>query len=202
MRPLRLKAALLALIAIATLVYPFVVYSSLKLFGPAPLSLVLLALLVARVVLRGDFRQPEQRVQFLLVGALCLLAALFQSEVLLKYYPAVMSLCFSVFFLGSLWGEQTLVERFARIFTQDFEPFQLRYMRRLSVVWSAALFANAAFAGYTACCTSLATWTLYNGAIAYALLIGFMLLELAYRQYYKARHQKQQEHVAARSVNS
>lgn len=185
---MRIKGAVLALIVAVTAAYPFIVYASLQRFGPSLLSLALLLLLIGRVLLRGDFRQPEQRLQLIIVGSLCVLAAVFTSPTLLKYYPVAMSLCFATFFLTSLYGERTLVERFARIFTQEFEAHQLWYMRRLTVAWALLLLANAGVAAYTACCMGLASWTLYNGALAYAVLIGFMLLELLFRQFYKRRH--------------
>ncbi|MFK7829764.1 MAG: hypothetical protein AB8B57_08310 [Congregibacter sp.] len=182
------KHLLLLLIGALTIAYPFIVYASLQRFGPSLLSLALLILLVGRVVIRGDFNQPEQRIQLLLVGSLCVFAAVFTSQTLLRYYPVAMSLCFAAFFLTSLNGEKTLVERFASAISSDFEPYQIRYMRRLTVAWAILLIANAGVASYTACCTDLATWTLYNGAIAYAVLIGFMLLELIFRHFYKKRY--------------
>ncbi|MEM6484258.1 MAG: hypothetical protein AAF662_04655 [Pseudomonadota bacterium] len=186
---LQTKAVVLALVGIATVGYPFIVYGTLKEFGPSLLSVALLFLLVARVVLRGEFHQPEQRLQLILVGSLCLLAALFASQALLQYYPVLMSLSFAMFFLFSLRDKQSLVERFARIFRSDFQLYQIRYMRRLSALWACLLLLNAGAAAYTACCTSLAAWTLYNGAIAYGLFAAVMVLEYGFRQFYERRYQ-------------
>lgn len=186
---LRTKAVVLAVVGIVTVGYPFIVYGTLQEFGPSILSVALLLLLVARVVLRGEYHQPEQRLQLILVGSLCLVAALFASQALLQYYPVLMSLSFAMFFLFSLRGEQSLVERFARIFRSEFQPYQIRYMRRLSALWACLLILNAGAAAYTACCTNLATWTLYNGAVAYGIFATVMVLEYVFRQFYERRYQ-------------
>jgi len=187
---MRTKVILFAVIAVVTAAYPFIVYTGLNEFGPANLSLVLFGLLLARVVLRGDYHQPEQYAQLILVGSLCLLAAWFKSENLLRYYPVAMSLGFAGFFAVSLRAETTLVERFARVFVTDIEEHQRQYMRGLTKLWTLLLLFNAGYAAYTACCLSLAHWTLYNGAIAYVIFGLFTLGELINRHFYKKRHKK------------
>ncbi len=189
----KFPTVLFAIIGIATVTYPFIVYTSLNQIGPASLSIVLFCLLLARVVLRGEYDKPEQFAQLGLVGSLCLLAAWRDSELILRYYPVAMSLAFSLFFAISLRAETTLVERFARMFVDDIEQHQRDYMRGLTVLWSLLLLFNAAIAAYTACCLSLAHWTLYNGLLAYLLFGVFTLAELINRHFYKKRHAKRQE---------
>lgn len=187
MRP---QVFLFAAIAFATAVYPFIVYTGLNEFGPATLSLVLFALLLARVILRGDYHQPEQYVQLLLVGSVCLLAAWFQSETLLRFYPVLMSLGFACFFAVSLRTPTSLIERFASVFIKDIEEHKRQYMRGLTKIWAVLLFLNALVAAYSACCLSLKQWTLYNGAIAYIVFGVFSLAELINRHFYKQRYAK------------
>jgi len=187
---MRLQVILFAAIAVATTVYPFIVYTGLNQFGPATLSLVLFALLLARVILRGDYHQPEQYAQLTLVGSLCLLAAWRNSELVLRYYPVAMSLGFAGFFAISLWSKTTLIERFASMFIKDIADYQRRYMRVLTKLWAFLLLLNAAVAAYTACCLSLAQWTLYNGVIAYVVFGLFSMGELINRHFYKKRYQK------------
>ena len=122
----RIPTVILGLVAVATFVYPFAVYAGINIIGAAGLSLILLCLLIARVIVRGDFDKPEQYAQLLLVGSLCILAAWRNSEAILRYYPVAMSLGFSAFFLLSLNAEMTLVERFARVFMDEIEQHQRR----------------------------------------------------------------------------
>jgi len=189
MRP---QILLLAVIAIATAVYPFVVYTGLNEYGPTVLSLILFILLFARVVLRGDFNKPEQWLQLILVGSLCLVAAWLKSELLLRYYPVLMSVGFAVFFAISLRTERSLVERFASIFKSDIEPHQRIYMRGLTKLWAGLLLINAVISAYSACCVSLKIWTLYNGVIIYVVFGLFSFSEVIFRQFYRKRYLKRQ----------
>ena len=192
MRP---QVILFVVIAVATAGYPFIVYTGLQEFGPTVLSLVLFGLLLGRVILRGDYHQPEQYAQLALVGSLCLLAAWQKSETLLRYYPVAMSLGFAGFFAISLRSETTLVERFARVFVKDIEEHQRQYMRGLTVLWALLLLVNALVAAYTACCLSLAQWTFYNGVIAYVVFGLFTLGELVNRHFYKKRYERRRKQI-------
>ncbi len=174
------KKILFSLIAIVTVAYPFIVYFSLDKFGPSLLSLALFIILLARVIIRGEFQRPEQYAQLILVGGLCVIAAWFNSEELLRYYPVMMNLAFAGFFMLSLSTETSLVERFAEMFMKEVPNEGRPYMR--SMVWALILTINAAIAFYTACCLSLKVWTFYNGFLAYIFLGGFMAIELGYRQ--------------------
>lgn len=190
---MRTQALLIAVIAIATAVYPLIVYTGINQLGPSILSLVLFSLMLARVILRGEYHQPEQYVQLFLVGSLCLFAAWQKSEMILRYYPVAMSLGFAGFFAVSLRAETTLVERFASVFVKDIEDHQRQYMRGLTVCWSVLLLLNAGVAAYTACCLSLSQWTLYNGAIAYIVFGLFSLGELVNRYFYKKRYARRNQ---------
>jgi len=184
----RPQILLIAAIVIATFIYPFIVFTSIEKIGPASLSIILLCLLVARVVIRGKFNEPEQYLQLALVGSLCLIAAWQQSEFLLRFYPVAMNLVFSAFFFLSLRKEITLIEKFSQYFVKNPEPHQRKYMRGLTKAWGLLLLLNACLASYTACCSSLEVWTLYNGVISYVLFGLFSLAELVNRHFYKKRH--------------
>jgi uncharacterized membrane protein len=66
-------------------------------------------------------------------------------------------------------------------------------MRGLTKLWALLLLLNAAVAAYTACCLSLAEWTIYNGVIAYLVFGAFTLGELINRHFYKKRFQRRQQ---------
>jgi len=143
----RPQILLIAAIVIATFIYPFIVFTSIEKIGPASLSI--------------------QYLQLALVGSLCLIAAWQQSEFLLRFYPVAMNLVFSAFFFLSLRKEITLIEKFSQYFVKNPEPHQRKYMRGLTKAWGLLLLLNACLASYTACCSSLEVWTLYNGVISY-----------------------------------
>lgn len=189
---MRLVIIPMVLIAIATVIYPFIVYYSIEHWGPANLAWCLLLLLLARVFVRQDFKQPEQYMQLAIVGSLCVLAAVFNSERLLRYYPVAMSVAFAFFFALSLRTEKPLIERFAAMSGRQFDQPQKDYMRSLTLAWAGLLMLNAIVASYTACCASLKIWTLYNGVIAYVIFGVFSIVELVYRHFYKLRIAREQ----------
>jgi len=78
-----------------------------------------------------------------------------------------------VVFGGSVLYPPTVVERIARLRDGALPPEAVRYTRRVTIAWTAFFVVNGGLALYTACLTSLDTWALYNGFIAY-LMIGAM----------------------------
>lgn len=186
---MKYKTIIFAVIAIVTIAYPFIVYSTLNTFGASSLALILFLIMLARVIMRGEYKQPEQYAQLGLVGGLCIFAAWFNSETLLRYYPVMMNVAFACFFALSLRSEKPLIERFASMFMKKIPEEGRSYMRTLTKVWAVFLLLNASIAFYTACCLSLKAWTLYNGLFSYVFFGGFMLLEYIYRRIYIKRNE-------------
>ena len=173
------------------MVYPFLVYYGLNQYGPSVFASLLFILLVIRVVIKGSYHEPSQWLQLLVVGLFCLTVMFLDSELLLRYYPVLMSFGFSALFAYSLKSKTSLVERFAKMAGQDYPEEAIGYMCGLTKVWAVLLFINALISAYTACCLSLKYWTLYNGLLAYFLLGGFALIELIFRHFYKRKFAKE-----------
>jgi len=182
------RAALFTLVAIIAAVYPFLIYFGLNEFGIRSIAVLLLIVLSLRVLLWQQFKKQEKVALILLIFVLCGLAAWLRSEAILRYYPVLMNLGFGTVFLISLRTKQPLIERIMRLVIKDLPKRAIGYMRGLTLAWGIVLIANAFISFYTACCLSLQQWTIYNGAIAYALFGTFALAELVYRHYYKKRH--------------
>jgi len=174
-------------LGLVSIIYPFVVYYGLNQFGPASLALLLLVVMVLRVLIKGSLHEPSQWLQLVVLSVFCVLVMLVNSEELLRFYPVLMSLGFSALFALSLKSKTSLVERFAKMSGQVYPPKAIHYMRNLTKIWAVLLFLNAFVASYTACCTTLKTWTLYNGLIAYFILGGFAVVELIFRYFYRQR---------------
>ena len=74
-----------------------------------------------------------------------------------------------------------MIEQLARLKEPDLPQTAVGYLNKVTLIWCGLFIFNASVALYTALYTDLATWTLYNGLIAY-LLIGLLLaLEWLYR---------------------
>jgi uncharacterized membrane protein len=110
-----------------------------------------------------------------LVGTLLLsLFALWGNHFLaLKLYPVLVNAAMLSVFTYSLFVPPSMVEQFACRREPDLAPQSVSYTRRVTQVWCVFFALNGAIALVTALWASAATWSLYNGFIAY-LLMGLL----------------------------
>jgi uncharacterized membrane protein len=76
-------------------------------------------------------------------------------------------------FTYSLFVPPSMVEQFARRREPDLPPQSVTYTRRVTQVWCVFFALNGGIALVTALWASTATWSLYNGFVAY-LLMGLL----------------------------
>jgi uncharacterized membrane protein len=88
----------------------------------------------------------------------------------LKLYPVLVNGALLTAFSWGLYSPPTVIERMARLRHADLPPAAIAYMRRVTLVWCAFFVLNGSMALYTAVFASLATWSLYNGLVSYALM--------------------------------
>ena len=165
-----------AAVAGVLVLYPILVYLGIGRFGPSAIAVLLIAMCLLRLLVlwvRGDWSFAARQTALITAGGILLAAAsllLGRADAML-YYPVFVnaSLCF--LFSWSLVTPPSAIERIARLREPDLSPAGVRYTRRVTIVWIVFFVVNGAIALYTATLTSLATWALYNGFIAY-LLIG------------------------------
>lgn len=154
--------------------YPLLIFAGLQFLDPRSVGLLVLIALALR------YRRHVARLLtgFSVVGLVALsmppllgLAVLAtNSEVLLRLYPAAISVSMLVLFGVTLVHPPTMVERFARLEEQELSPASVRYTRRVTQAWCAFFVVNGAIAAYTAAFASREAWALYNGVIAYLLM--------------------------------
>ena len=116
-----------------------------------------------------------------------LVAVLRGDAVTLRFYPVLVNLAMLVLFAASLYRPPSLIERLARLREPDLPPEGVRYTRRVTQLWCLFFVLNGSVALYTALFTSLATWTLYNGFIAYLLMGTLFAVELLCRTHLRKR---------------
>ena len=78
-----------------------------------------------------------------------------------------------------------MIERFARIREPNLPMRAISYTRRVTQVWCIFFFVNGAIALVTALWASPATWTLYNGLIAYVMMGLLFAGEYVVRWHFK-----------------
>ncbi|MCG9713827.1 hypothetical protein L1D29_13475 [Shewanella insulae] len=153
--------------------YPLAVYFGLNYLPPGVIALLLCSLLLLRLALQ---RQQVRAMMLPIVVGILLTAGSYLAKQTswLLYYPVVINLSMLALFTYSLKHGPTMIERLARLKEPDLPDEAIPYLRKVTQIWCGLFVFNGIMALYTASATSLATWTLYNGFIAY-LLIGTLL---------------------------
>lgn len=107
--------------------------------------------------------------------------------VVLKFYPPICNLFLFLVFFSSLFGKETVIQKFARTCGDKLERPAWIYTRRVTYVWAVFTFFNFLISVWTIFQTDR-IWILYNGCISY-LLIGLLFgLEYILRVYLRKRN--------------
>ncbi|MEZ5538973.1 MAG: hypothetical protein R3E63_03225 [Pseudomonadales bacterium] len=186
-----------ALLAILALIYPLLVYYGLLHFSVQWVGIALAVFLAARVlVLRkklGDEQLKQSLFPALLLAILCALASVFLNQAgALKLIPTVINVAFLMGFATTLWKPPSMIERFARLQEPQLSKPAIRYTRQVTLVWCVFFIINGSIALYTALYSSMETWALYNGLIAYLLMGALFAIEYLVRLRVKKYEQQNQ----------
>jgi uncharacterized membrane protein len=166
-----------------TLIYPLAVWLGQGQIEPRFLA----GLLVLAGLTRVHMLKISRVGHWWLGGTLLLFILAVWSNILLplKLYPVLVNgVLFSVF-AYSLVSPPSMIERFARIREPNLPVRAISYTRRVTQVWCIFFFANGAIALVTALWASPATWTLYNGLIAYVMMGLLFAGEYVVRWHFK-----------------
>lgn len=173
-------------------VYPLLVYATIGRFGPSGVAAILAAVCLVRLVLlrasgRASLGGPY--LELLCVAGVVLAAVSFwlDSAGAVLYYPVLVNAALLLVFAASLVSPPSVIERIARLSDPALPPAAVVYTRRVTVVWAVFFVLNGAAAFYTARFTSIDTWALYNGLIAYVLMAALFGIELGVRKVVRAR---------------
>ena len=101
---------------------------------------------------------------------LCLLSLAFSAIGFMFYYPVAVNLIMLAVFASSLRGEQSIVERLARLQDPELSPRGVRYTRNVTKAWCVFFVLNGAIAATTALIGDLKLWTWWNGLLSYGAM--------------------------------
>lgn len=174
------------ILTLVTLLYPFVVFYGLAEFSVRWVSFILLLLFLVRLYVLNKGSTSESTVNesstkkilgplankiiSLAVLAFLLFSFVFDADIGLLFYPIIINSALALIFSYSLVNPPPVIERFARLTQADLPPHAVLYTRKVTKVWLGFFIVNGLISSYTALFTSLQTWTLYNGLIAYILM--------------------------------
>jgi len=174
--------------ALLKLAYPALILCAWRWDTPRVVGGMLLAVLwLQRWAGNGPFAASLRRLSALewsVAGMLsCASAAIVvtDSELLLRLYPSLVNLGLLIAFGATLVRGPSMIERFARLGNAELPAVAVRHTRRVTQVWCAFFVLNGAFSAYTALYWSRASWSVYNGAIAYALIGVLLVAEVIWR---------------------
>jgi uncharacterized membrane protein len=119
--------------------------------------------------------------------AFCLLLALLDSPLLLRWYPVLISSFMLALFGLSLKYGPPMVERLARLSEPDLPDKAIRYTRQVTIAWCVFFLCNGLLAAALTLWAPLSWWTLYNGLISYGLMGLLFAIEWLLRQRVRGR---------------
>ena len=165
---------------LAGLLYPFAVYFGMEHFAPWQFGLLLGSLWLGRALLGP--RKPGSLWMAVTAIIFCLLLALFDSPLLLRWYPVLISgFMLGLFGLSLKYGPP-VVERLARLREPQLPPRAIVYTRQVTIAWSAFFLCNGLLATALTLWAPLNWWMLYTGLISYGLMGLMFAIEWLIRQ--------------------
>ena len=173
-----------ALLAVFFVTYPFLVYFGIQLLPPSFFGLVLIALLAMRL---GVLLPEERRVFVPILLAFlgyAIATVIFDSALMLLFYPALVNFSLCFVFLNSLRGEESLLMRIVRIRGAVISQYTSGYLYRLTALWAGFFVLNGMISIWTIT-LSMKAWTLYNGLISYFIVAILGCAEWLFRRHYK-----------------
>ena len=173
----------LTLAVVGGIVYPPLIYFGTTILPPKVLVLIGLALIGFRFF--SVWHKPDARTEKLIffVAALGLIVLLFiNARLAVQAYPVIVSLSVAAFFGASLFFPPTVVERIARLTEPDLSPRGVLYTRRVTMVWTVFLIANASVSAATSLWGTLAQWMLWNSLLSYLCMAALFAGEWIVRQ--------------------
>ncbi|MHC8404594.1 MULTISPECIES: COG4648 family protein [unclassified Pseudomonas] len=165
---------------LAGLLYPFAVYFGMEHFAPWQFGLLLGSLWLARAMF--GVRRPGSLWMALSAIVFCLLLAVFNSPLLLRWYPVLISAFMLGLFGFSLKYGPPMIERMARLREPRLPQKAIVYTRQVTIVWCVFFLCNGLLAAALTLWAPLSWWMLYTGLISYGLMGLLFAIEWLIRQ--------------------
>jgi uncharacterized membrane protein len=182
--------------AVLVVLYPVAIWIGLTYFSARTVGLWIVALLVPGLWLRlrsapGAADPAQRRADLwavlrvpLVVLLVVSLGVAFDDRRFVLAMPVLINAVLLLTFAASLFGEHTLIERFARMQEKDgLSAAQIAHCRQVTWAWCGFFLLNGAACAALALLAPLAWWAAYTGGLAYALMGVMFSAEYVLRQY-------------------
>ena len=163
------------LTALVTALWPLIIFAAVMADVWRYVLPVLAGVMGLKLIttLKARAAGPLVRVGLVLAAlalGLCLLSLAFSAIGFMFYYPVAVNLIMLAVFASSLRGEQSIVERLARLQDPELSPRGVRYTRNVTKAWCVFFVLNGAIAAVTAIIGDLKLWTWWNGLLSYGAM--------------------------------
>ena len=170
-----MSVAFKVLTALVTALWPLIIFAAVMADVWSYVLPVLAGVIGLKLIttLKARAAGPLVRVGLVLATlalGLCLLSLAFSAIGFMFYYPVAVNLIMLAVFASSLRGEQSIVERLARLQDPELSPRGVRYTRNVTKAWCVFFVLNGAIAAVTAIIGDLKLWTWWNGLLSYGAM--------------------------------
>lgn len=170
-----MSVAFKVLTALVTALWPLIIFAAVIADVWRYVLPVLAGVMGLKLItnLKARSAGPLVRVSLVLAAlalVLCLLSLAFSAIGFMFYYPVAVNLIMLAVFASSLKGEQSIVERLARLQDPHLSPRGVRYTRNVTKAWCVFFVLNGAIAATTALIGDLKLWTWWNGLLSYGAM--------------------------------
>ena len=132
-------------------------------------------------IARGAFSSGFERRLSVLAAGFFIVCMIFRGGFLAYLYPVLVSLAFLAFFAFSLKNE-AVITKIARLKEPDLDEKSVVYTRNLTKIWCAFFVFNAAISLALALIDDKLYWSVYSGAVSYALMGTLFFGEILFRK--------------------
>ena len=167
----KLKIAL----SVVSVLYPF------ALFFAGDFAFWVVCALAVLWIVRGAYSSGYERRLSVLAAGFFIVCMIFRGGFLAYLYPVLVSLAFFAFFAFSLKNE-AVITKIARLKEPDLDEKGMIYTRNLTKIWCAFFVFNAAISLALALMEDKLYWSVYSGAVSYALMGTLFFGEILFRK--------------------
>ncbi|TCT16592.1 putative membrane protein [Bibersteinia trehalosi] len=118
----------------------------------------------------------------ILMAIILLIVGVSRSLETMYWYPIIINGIMLAMFGGSLWQNQTIVERLARLQDPNLPEEGVRYTRKVTQLWCGVFMLNIVISTLLIAAEQFAWWAIYTGVIAYVIMGVVMGGEWLYRK--------------------
>lgn len=162
-------------LSVVSVIYPF------ALFFAGDFAFWVVWVLAVLWIARGAYSSGYERRLSVLAAVFFIVCMIFKGGFLAYLYPVLVSLAFWAFFAFSLKNE-AVITKIAKLKEPDLDEKGVVYTRNLTKIWCAFFVFNAALSLALALMEDKLYWSVYSGAVSYALMGALFFGEILFRK--------------------